>query len=131
MIYRLIDDIKSELNLNMPMLDEDSQTGKGIVLQEFLISEGKNKVPVAGSKVVAGKFDRNSLVKVIRAGNEVIRDAKLSSLKNKKDEVNTISQGQECGLRVANDPVRFKPNDEIVFYELKTVSKAVEWDPGF
>ena len=131
-IYRLIDDIKEELIVNMPMTDVDIQAGKGIVVEEFLINEGKKKVPIAGSKVISGKFDRNSLIKVIREGKDVvIRDVKLTSLKHKKDEISTISQGQECGIRLASDPVRFEPNDEVIFYEKKKVARKLEWNPGF
>lgn len=130
-IYRLIDDIKQEISLNMPMADVDMQVGKGFVIQEFLINEGKKKVPIAGNKVVQGKFDRNSLIKVIRGGNNVIRDVKLTSLKYKKDEASLINQGQECGLRLQDESVRFEPNDEIIFYEKKKVARKLEWNPGF
>lgn len=118
-IYRLIDDIKSELDLNMPTVEEECQVGKGSVVQEFLITESKKKIPVAGCKVTSGKFDRNSLIKVVRGGKELIRDCKSSSLKHKKDEVGSIAPGQECGVRLESDSVRFEANDDIIFYEMK------------
>ena len=130
-IYRLIDDVKSELSLHLPEVDEDVQVGKGVVVQEFLYSEGKTKVPIAGNKVTAGKFDRNSLIKIIRDKDTVIRDIRLSSLKHKKDEVSVVTQGQECGLRLQGDPVRFEPNDEIIFYEKRKAARTIDWDPGF
>ena len=131
MIYHLIDDIKSELVSNAPLVDEDFQTGKGVVLQEFMISEGKNKVPVAGNKVINGIFDRNSLVKIVRNGKNMTNDAMISSLKHKKDEVGVVNVGQECGVRIKGDPVRFKPGDEIIFYEKRKVARNIKWDPGF
>ena len=130
-IYRLIDDIKSELSNNVPLVEQDVQVGKGIVLEQFLISEGKKKIPVAGNKVINGKFDRNSLIKIVRDGNDIIRDAKISSLKHKKDEVSTVNQGHECGVRIAGDPLHFEAGDEIIFYEKKEMAKNIEWDPGF
>lgn len=130
-IYRLIDDIKSELDLNMPTVEEECQVGKGSVIQEFLITESKKKIPVAGCKVISGKFDRNSLVKVVRGEKELIRDCKLSSLKHKKDEVGSIAPGQECGVRLESDSVRFEANDDIIFYEMKKAVRNIEWDPGF
>ena len=130
-IYRLIDDIKSELDLNMPTVEEECQVGKGSVIQEFLITESKKKIPVAGCKVISGKFDRNSLIKVVRGGKELIRDCKLSSLKHKKDEVGSIAPGQECGVRLESDSVRFEANDDIIFYEMKKAVRNIEWDPGF
>ena len=130
-IYRLIDDIKSELSNNVPLVDQDVQVGKGTVIEQFLISEGKNKIPIAGNKVISGKFDRNSLIKIVRAGNDILSDATVSSLKHKKDEVSTVNQGHECGVRINGDPVRFEPGDEIIFYEKKKIAKNINWDPGF
>ena len=130
-IYRLIDDIKSELSLNVPMAEEDVQVGKGVVQQEFLYSIGQEKAVIAGSKVISGKFDRNSLIKIIRNKDTLVRDTKLSSLKIKKEEASVINQGQECGLRLECDPVRFEPNDEIIFYEKRKVARTIDWDPGF
>ena len=130
-IYHLIDDIKSELNSNAPLVEEDFQIGKGVVVQEFLISEGKRKVPVAGNKVTNGKFDRNSLIKVLRDGKSILKEAKVSSLKHKKDEVGAVNLGQECGIRINGDPIRFEPGDEIIFYDKRKVTRSIEWDPGF
>ena len=56
---------------------------------------------------------------------------KLSSLKHKKDEVGSIAPGQECGVRLESDSVRFEANDDIIFYEMKKAVRNIEWDPGF
>ena len=130
-IYHLIDDIKYELSNNVPIIDQDFQIGKGVVQQEYLISEGKKKVPIAGNKVVNGKFDRSALIKIVRAGDDLISGVAISSLKHKKDEVSEVNQGQECGVRIEGDPVRFEPGDEIIFYEKRKVVNKIHWDPGF
>ena len=90
-----------------------------------------NTLEIAGNKVISGKFDRNSLIKIVRAGNDILSDATVSSLKHKKDEVSTVNQGHECGVRINGDPVRFEPGDEIIFYEKKKIAKNINWDPGF
>ena len=113
------------------MADVDVMVGKGVVIQEFMINEGKNKIPVAGSKVTQGKFDRNSHIKVIRSGEDLLRDVKLRSLKHKKDEVGVINLGQDCGVRIEGDPLRFEQSDEIIFYEKRKVPRKIEWNPGF
>ena len=130
-IYHLIDDIKYELSNNVPIIEQDFEIGKGVVQQEYLISEGKKKVPVAGNKVVNGKFDRNALIKIVRAGDNLISGVAISSLKHKKDEVSEVNQGQECGVRIEGDPVRFEPGDELIFYEKRKVVNKIDWDPGF
>lgn len=42
-------------------------SGEANVLQEFQVSEGKKKVPVAGCRCVKGSLVRNALYRVIRA----------------------------------------------------------------
>ena len=75
--------------------------------------------------------DRNNLIKIIRNKDTVIRDVQASSLKQKKDEVSMVTQGQECGLRLQGDPVRFEPNDQVIFYEKIKSARTIDWDPGF
>ena len=42
-----------------------------------------------------------------------------------------VTQGQECGLRLQGDPVRFEPNDEVIFYEKIKATRTIDWNPGF
>ena len=118
------------------MAEVDEEVGKGIVIQEFLINEDRKKVPVAGTKVTHGKFDKNRLIKVLRSkgGGEsdlLTEEASLSSLKHKKLEVGQITQGHDCGVRLKGDPIRFEAGDEIIFYEKKNVARQIEWNTGF
>ena len=49
-IYRLIDDMKEEINKQLPKTEGEEVIGEANVLQPFLVTEGKKKVPVAGCK---------------------------------------------------------------------------------
>lgn len=70
-IYKLIDDIKEELNRRLPSLVVEEVLGEAKVLQQFEITVGRKKVPVAGCRCLRGILKRMSEYKVIRNG-EVI-----------------------------------------------------------
>lgn len=54
---------------------------------------------VAGCKILDGKINRNTKIRVIRNG-VVIHTGTLSSLKRFKDDVKEVLAGQECGLSI-------------------------------
>lgn len=129
-IYKLVDDLKDEMSKLLPPLDEEEVLGEANVLQEFLINEGKQKIPVAGSRCIKGKLKKSALFKVIRSG-ETIFDGKLTSLKHFKDEVDSIKKDMECGLRISDTSIKFRPGDTIVCYQIKKVPQTIKWNPGF
>jgi len=95
-IYKLIDDIKEDINNCLPPVEiEDIQgtcinyidiftinsyffntKGEASVLQEFLINENKKKIPVAGCRVTSGTLKKAALFKVIRDSDTVIYKGK-------------------------------------------------------
>lgn len=48
-------------------------TGEANVLEEFVITEGRKKVPVAGSRCVKGTLKKNALYRVVR-GQDTIHE---------------------------------------------------------
>ncbi len=52
---------------------------------------------VAGSVVVEGRVDRDAQARLLRAG-VVIYDGSIVSLRRFKDDVETVSEGLECGI---------------------------------
>ncbi|XP_023936314.1 translation initiation factor IF-2, mitochondrial [Bicyclus anynana] len=129
-IYKLVDDIKQELSARIPSRQEEELIGEANVLQQFQVSEGRKKVPVAGCRCVKGSLARNALYKVIR-GQEVVYEGKLASMKHLKDEVNTIKCDMECGLRFDDAAFEVRPGDTVVCYKMVDVTDATAWDPGF
>ncbi|MCP4754009.1 MAG: translation initiation factor IF-2 [Proteobacteria bacterium] len=95
-IYETIDDVKNALEgMLKPIIREEIQ-GKAEVLEIFNIP----KVGiVAGSKVVDGKFLRDSPVRVIR-NNVIIHDGRLASLRRFKDPAKEVLTGFECGIGI-------------------------------
>jgi translation initiation factor IF-2 len=49
-IYRLFDDLRNELEKLLPPTEAEEFIGEANVLQEFIVTEGKHKLPVAGCK---------------------------------------------------------------------------------
>ncbi|XP_063387367.1 translation initiation factor IF-2, mitochondrial [Cydia fagiglandana] len=129
-IYKLVDDVKDELSARIPKRQEEEIIGEANVLQQFMVTEGKRKVPVAGCRCVKGSLQRNALYRLIRGG-EVIYEGKLASMKHLKDEVNTIKRDMECGLRLDSTEVSVSPGDTLVCYKLVDASDRTGWDPGF
>ncbi|KAF6209514.1 hypothetical protein GE061_015261 [Apolygus lucorum] len=129
-IYRLVDDIKDEINKRLPQIDVEELVGEANVLQEFLINEGKNKIPVAGCRCVKGSLKKSSNFRLIR-GEEVIYDGTLSSLRHLKDEVDSIKKDLECGIRLSDTSVRFQQGDTLICYKINKKGDVIEWDPGF
>lgn len=129
-IYSLIDDLKEEVSLKLPEVDEERVVGSGVVVKEFLINEKRSEIPVAGCKVHHGIFHKLKLFKVTRKGETIFKGS-LTSLKYHKDEQMEISQGQECGLRLTDSGIRFQSGDVITCYEMEKTKRSTQWTPGF
>lgn len=129
-IYHLIDDMKKELGKRLPLVDSEEIQGEAMVLQEFLVNDGKKKIPVAGCRCIKGTLRKNALYKVCR-DSETIHKGPLSSMRHLKNEVDSIKKDVECGLMLADSSVRFQHGDVLVCYTVKQVPQETDWDPGF
>nr|XP_009480938.1 PREDICTED: translation initiation factor IF-2, mitochondrial isoform X1 [Pelecanus crispus] len=128
-IYKLIEDLKDELNSRLPPSVVENTIGEASVLNIFSVTVGKNKIPVAGCRVQKGLLDKKMSFKLLRNG-DVIWKGSLSSLKHHKDDVQVIKTGMDCGLSL-DKHVEFNIGDEIICYEEKEVQQTTSWDPGF
>ncbi|KAM6432528.1 translation initiation factor IF-2, mitochondrial [Rhynochetos jubatus] len=128
-IYKLIEDLKDELNSRLPPSVVENTIGEAAVLNVFSVTVGKNKIPVAGCRVQKGLLDRKMKFKLIHKG-DVVWEGSLSSLKHHKDDVQVIKTGMDCGLSLDKD-IEFSIGDEIICFEEKEVQQTTSWDPGF
>ncbi|NWR83032.1 IF2M factor, partial [Furnarius figulus] len=128
-IYKLIDDLKEELNSRLPPAMVETTIGEASVLDTFSVTVGKNKVPVAGCRVQKGLLDRRMKFKLIRKGNMIWKGS-LSSLKHHKNDAQVIKAGMDCGLSLDKN-LEFNIGDDIICYEETEVQQTTSWDPGF
>jgi translation initiation factor IF-2 len=82
--------------------------GKAEILAEFPF-DGKR---VAGSKVIIGRIEKTFDTRLVRGETELGK-VKVLSIKKQKQEVNGVSQGEECGIFFAPQ-LDFKIGDVIV-----------------
>ncbi|KAM0728749.1 Translation initiation factor IF-2, mitochondrial [Formica fusca] len=129
-IYKLIDDVKKEINTKLPPLDTEEVIGEANVLQEFEITEKKKKVKVAGCRCVKGILKKDAMYRLIRE-QETLYTGKLVSMRHMKTETETIKINVECGLRLEDFTLSFKPGDVLVCYQIGQKSQETDWDPGF
>lgn len=151
-IYHMIDDIIDRIGELMPVVDRQEIQGELTVVQEFMIGVKNKKVPVAGSRCVRGNIKKGPeyLFKIERNGYEMMSEVPIISLRYEKDEVEVISKGSDCGLRldilagkVSPDYLKFDPNfdplsfhflpgDKLISYCYKKVKLKNNWLPkGF
>lgn len=75
-IYKLIDALKEDINERLPPKQVEDVVGEAKVLEQFLINEGKRKVPVAGCRCEKGILKKNLKYRVVR-NNETIHEGRL------------------------------------------------------
>ncbi|XP_014226566.1 translation initiation factor IF-2, mitochondrial [Trichogramma pretiosum] len=129
-IYRLIDDLKLEINKKLPIIQTDETIGEAEVLKEFEINEKRKKIKVAGCRCIKGQLKKSELFKIIRDG-EVIFRGKADSIRHLKNEIDTVKTNMECGVKLAKVDFEIKPGDKLVCYEVVDKNQETDWDPGF
>ena len=108
-IYSLLDEAKELFTEYLPPVPVETVHGKAVVQALFSISGGKDTI--AGLKVLDGNIYKTSVeidkkatpvhFRVIRNGKRVSPDDKSvtsTSLRKFKEDVESVRQGEECGL---------------------------------
>jgi len=95
-IYTLVDDVERALKGMLEPIYEERTIGKAEVKEMFHIRKVGS---IAGSHVLEGYIQRNSLAKVYRQGQEIGK-GRISSLKRFTEDVSKVKAGFECGIGI-------------------------------
>lgn len=77
-IYRLIENVKDEINARLPEVDVEDVTGEANVLQIFQINDKRKKLAVMGCRCTKGQLKKSHRFKLIR-NETVIYDGMASA----------------------------------------------------
>ncbi|KAI4490355.1 hypothetical protein M0802_010732 [Mischocyttarus mexicanus] len=129
-IYKLIDNIKDEINSRLPLKDSEEILGEAQFLKQFDVKIEKKRVSIAGCQCTKGILKKNELYRLVR-GDNIVYTGKLLSIRHLKEEVESIKSGTECGLRFVNSSITFQPGDKIICFKPFKEKQTIEWDAGF
>jgi translation initiation factor IF-2 len=97
-IYNIIEDVQKALQGMLEPVYKEVVTGHAEIRQVFKVSKvGK----VAGCYIIDGEIQRNSPVRVKRAGESIAED-KIAALKRFQEDVPEVKTGFECGIHLHN-----------------------------
>ena len=96
-IYEILEILQKEIKLKEKPLPQAE-------LEVLKIFSQKGKKQLIGVKVLLGTIRNSIRLKINRAENE-IGHGKITGLKKHKDEVNSVSIGEECGVLFESDAV--------------------------
>ncbi|KAL2944573.1 Translation initiation factor IF-2 [Bienertia sinuspersici] len=132
-IYHLLKDIGELIVEKAPGTSETQVAGEAQVLDIFEIT-GRSKskgadVKIAGCKVITGHIAKSSIMRLLRSG-EVVFEGSCASLKQEKQDVETVTKGKECGL-VIEDCFDFQIGDVVqCLEEIRRKPKFISSDNG-
>ncbi|KTW27288.1 translation initiation factor IF-2 [Pneumocystis carinii B80] len=96
-IYTLLDYIKEELSLLMPLIEKHHVVGEAKILKIFNITNKKSSKAVAGCIVINGVINKNEKIRIVR-DQKIIWKGKLETLRHIKKEIIETKKGEECGM---------------------------------
>jgi translation initiation factor IF-2 len=119
-IYNALEDVKGAMEGLLPPTLVEKQHGKAEVRAIFKVKG----VVVAGCYVTEGKIFRNSKARLVRDGQVLVADGKITTLKRFKDDVREVPEGMECGISVENVN-DLKEKDIIECFDLEEVKQKL------
>ena len=93
-IYQMIDDIGQALHGMLEPAFTDVVLGEAEIREIFPSRRGIN---IAGCRVVSGRMNRGTSIRVLREG-DLLGDTSIASLRHFRDEVNEVTNGMDCGI---------------------------------
>ena len=117
-IYNAIDDIEAAMKGMLDPIYEEKITGHAEIRQVYRASGIGS---IAGSYVLDGIIERNSMARITRDGEQIF-EGKIGSLKRFKDDVKEVRTGYECGI-VFDGHNDIAEGDQIEIYKMVEVPR--------
>lgn len=114
-VYDLLEEIY-EVSKYVLEGEKEEVLGEGRIIAIFNTSSGK----IAGIKVISGRLAKGALIRLLR-GDQVIGQAKINSLKQGKEDVSKVEQGQECGASFSAN-LDFAVDDMLLSVKIKEIA---------
>lgn len=139
-IYRLVEDVRNEIDRRLPPSSEDEIVGEADVHQDFVVTERRRKMPVAGCLCTRGELELDEAeelqFRVLREDGTdkplVLFDGRPYQLRHFKDVVTRIVKEQECGIAFDDASLSVHAGDRVVCYRTVPVARHTSWQPpGF
>jgi len=110
-IFKLFDEFCATVEDRLPRIETFKADARAQVKNVFMINFKKERLPIAGCRVVDGTILKRNRCRLVRDGT-VLTTGTLESMKRFKEDVSECKQGSDCGLRIAgwND---YQPDDVI------------------
>ena len=115
-IYDVIEDVEQAVRGMLQPIYEERRDAVAEVRQVF--RRGRRN-SIAGCLVRDGAVTRGSLARVMRGG-EMLREARVDTLKRFQEDARQVAAGLECGITVDGFEA-FEEGDEIVTYHMEQV----------
>ena len=119
-IYELVQDVRDSLSGLLAPERREVQVGRANILQVFRISRLGT---IAGCRLVNGSFERNLRIRVFRDGI-ALGEYPMASLKREKDDVRSVREGLEFGVRLAGfDDLHV--GDELEAFRIEEIARTL------
>jgi len=120
-IYKITEDLRAAMEGMLDAVEVEETLGEAEVKEVFKASKVGR---IAGCVVTDGRVERDASVRLIREGT-VIWTGQLESLRRFKDAVQTVEEGQDCGI-VLDGYSDVKVGDVLEFFSTRQVEQTLK-----
>ena len=93
-----------------------------IELKEIFLN--KKKWVIAGGRVIQGKAESGSMVRVTHKG-ETLFETELESLKHIKEDVTELEKGSDCGIKIKT-PKPVEVGDVLEVFKVEKIERTLD-----
>ncbi|MEX0620384.1 MAG: translation initiation factor IF-2 [Solirubrobacterales bacterium] len=119
-IYKITEDLRNAMEGMLDTVEVEESLGEAEVKEVFKASKVGR---IAGCVVTEGQITREGSVRLLREGT-VVWTGRLDSLRRFKDSVQSVDEGQDCGI-VLDGYADVKAGDVLEFFSTKQVEQTL------